>query len=120
MAKRKYGNRKDGNHAEIVSAFQQLGCCVLDLSDMGCGVPDLVVWCAGEWHLVDVKNPKTSYGRRGLNERQKEWAQSWKGGPVYLISSADDVIAMANGRLDSVKKFDAKHQSVLDDWRGAA
>ncbi len=120
MAKRKYGNKKDANHWEIVNAFERLGASVLDLSDMGCGIPDLIVWCANEWHLVDVKNPKTSYGRRGLNARQKEWAQSWKGGPVYLVSSVDDAIAMANGRLDSVKKFDAKHQSVLDDWRRSA
>ena len=55
MAKRKYGNKKDANHKEIVDAFEALGASVLDLSDMGCGVPDLIVWCMHGWQMVDVK-----------------------------------------------------------------
>ena len=105
MAKRKYGNKKDANHKEIVDAFEALGASVLDLSDMGCGVPDLIVWCMNGWQLVDVKNPKTGYGRRGLNPLQREWASKWKGGPVYMVSTIDDVVALINGKKESVKSF---------------
>jgi hypothetical protein len=105
MAKRRYGNKKDANHKEIVDAFERLGSAVLDLSDMGYGVPDLIVSCKSSWQLVDVKNPKTGYGRRGLNPIQKDWALKWKGGPVYMVSSVDDVISMVNGNYSAVKSF---------------
>lgn len=101
----KYGAKKDANHKEIVGAFQKMGAAVMDLSTLGRGVPDLVVWCQSSWHLVDVKNPKTGYGRRGLNERQKEWALEWKGGPVYLISTVEQAVDLVNGRLEGLKRF---------------
>lgn len=102
---RKYGAKKDANHAEIVGAFKKLGAAILDLSTMGSGIPDLLVWCQAGWHLVDVKNPKTGYGRRGLNPIQKEWANNWKGGPVYLISTIDQAVDLVNGRFDGLKRF---------------
>lgn len=105
VAKRRYGAKKDANHNEIVDVFEKLGAQVLDMSSMGCGIPDLLVWCFGQWRLVDVKNPKTPYGRRGLNTRQREWALSWKGGPVYMVSTVDQAIAMVNGKLDDIPKF---------------
>lgn len=102
---RKYGARKDANHSEIVNAFRQLGADLIDMSNMGAGVPDLLVWCQRAWHLVDVKNLQTAYGRRGLNPRQKEWALEWKGGPVYLISSVEQAADLVNGKLDGLKRF---------------
>lgn len=102
---RKYGVKKDHNHADMVEAFRKLGVSVLDLSTMGRGVPDLIVWCCQRYLLVDVKNRKTGYGRRGLNKNQKEWADDWTGGPVYLVYDLDDVIALANGNFDFVKKY---------------
>lgn len=102
---KKYGAKKDANHVEIVDAFKKLKIHVVDLSTMGQGVPDLIIWCKEKWILVDIKNPKTAYGRRGLNERQKTWANEWKGGGVYLVSSLNDVEAMANGRFDEVKMY---------------
>lgn len=102
----KYGAKKDANHGEIVAAFQKLGAAVLDLSSMGCGVPDLLVCCGGTARFVDVKNPTTSYGKRGLNKRQREWASEWKGGPVYLVSSVDDAVNLVSGNLASVKSSD--------------
>lgn len=101
----KYGVKKDANHVEIVAAFKKLGADIIDLSAVGRGVPDLVVWCRMAWHLVDIKNPKTGYGRRGLNARQKEWADEWKGGPVYLVSTLEQAADMVNGRLENLKKY---------------
>src|SRR6185369_3097480 len=77
---RKYGAKKDANHGLIVAEFKKRDADVIDLSSMGHGVPDLVVGFDRVWYLVDVKNPETGYGRRGLNQRQKEWADNWKGG----------------------------------------
>ncbi|SEO78270.1 hypothetical protein [Nitrosovibrio sp. Nv6] len=102
---RKYGAKKDANHKEIVDAFEKLGACVLDMSTLGSGVPDILVMCKGTPYMVDIKNPKTGYGKRGLNQNQKEWAAEWKGGPVYMISTVDQVTDMVNGRLGSIKRF---------------
>lgn len=100
---KKYGLKKDANHNDIVKAFKKLGADVIDLSNLGCGVPDILVWCKGAWHLIDIKNPETAYGKRGLNPLQKTWAADWKGGAVYLVYNNDDVVNMVNGNLDKVK-----------------
>ena len=105
MAKLKYGAKKDANHGEVVDALIRFGASVLDISSLGCGAPDLVVWCRGGWHLCDVKNRKTGYGRRGLNPRQQEWAAKWKGGPVTLLYSIDDAKALVEGRLELLKQI---------------
>jgi hypothetical protein len=101
----KYGNKKDANHAVIIQAFEKFGCPVLDLSSMGCGVPDLLISCRSELHLVDIKNLQTGYGRKGLNKRQQKWALEWQGGPVYLIHSIEEVADFVAGRLEKIVKF---------------
>ncbi|WP_250533962.1 hypothetical protein [Caballeronia sp. AZ10_KS36] len=114
---RKYGAKKDANHAELVSAFKRLGVGVMDLSVLGSGVPDLLIWCAKRYLLVDIKNRGTGYGRRGLNQNQKDWADGWRGGPVYLVYDLDDVVALANGHLDFVKRYpeDRAHPEEVTD-----
>ena len=102
-AKQKYGAKKDANHRVIVKTFESLGARVIDLSSLGCGVPDLCVWCKDAWRLIEVKNVQTAYGRKGLNKRQKDWAETWKGGPVYIVRSVDDAIALARGNFSEVE-----------------
>lgn len=104
MAKKKYGAKKDANHKEIFDAIRQLTACH-DLSNAGCGVPDGVAWAGDGWQFFDVKNPRTGYGRRGLNPRQREWANDWRGGPVYLIYTAEEAVDFARGNLDELKRF---------------
>ena len=41
--------------------------------------------------LVEYKNPATSYGKAGLNPVQTEIARSWRGGPVYVVSTVAEV-----------------------------
>lgn len=85
------GTRKDANHNEIVNAFTVGGALVLDLTNTAYGVPDLAVSYGNAWHLVEIKNPRTYYGRLGLNARQRQWAENWKGGPVFVVKSLTDV-----------------------------
>ena len=58
------------------------------------GFPDLVVGCVGRNHLVEAKNPKTAYGRRGLNDNQTAFARDWRGERIFTVSSEDEVIAL--------------------------
>lgn len=100
---KKYGAKKDANHKELMTVIGQF-CAVHDLSHAGYGVPDGVAYVRGRWELFDIKNPKTSYGRRGLNQRQKKWVADWRGGPVYLIHSIDEAKRFASGQLADLKR----------------
>lgn len=81
--------RVDANQAEIVNALRGAGASVIDASAAGGGVPDLIIGFNGKTILMEVKNPKTSYGRKGLNENQKRWVDKWIGGPVCLVDSIE-------------------------------
>ena len=43
--------------------------------------------------LMEVKNPKTSYGKK-LNVNQKEFFDSWKGGTVCSVDSVESALRM--------------------------
>ena len=101
----RYGAKKDANHKPMVDALEKGGAGVIDMSSLGCGMPDIAVCVGSTWHLCDIKNPATGYGRRGLNPNQKAWALRWRGGPVYLLSTLDDVERLLNGRLSELKSF---------------
>lgn len=84
--------RVDKNQNKIVKAFHQVGASVFDTSKVGGGFPDLVVAFQGETHLIEVKNPENSYGRKGLNKRQQEFSDSWRGAPVHIVRTVDDAL----------------------------
>lgn len=94
-AVRIYGAKKDANHAELVGVFEDLGVPILDLSAIGRGLPDAIANDRGTLHLVEIKNPQTSYGKRGLNKNQAAWAKQW-GGLVNIVRTKDDVVALVN------------------------
>lgn len=100
----RYGPKKDANHNEIFEVLRKC-CAVYDLSVMGCGVPDGLAWVGEQWRLFDVKNPKTGYGRRGLNKVQKKWLAQWQGGPVYLIHNIDEATRFSRGEFDGIKSM---------------
>lgn len=86
------GGNKDRNHNALVKVFEDLGCSVIETYTMGGGFPDLVLGFVGLTFLVEIKNPETSYGRRGLTESQRKMADSWRGGPVTVISTETEAI----------------------------
>lgn len=95
--KKKYGVKKDGNHNDIVDVLTKLGVHFYDLSAVGCGVPDGLVWVKNTWQLIEIKNPKTAYGKRGMNPIQKKWIGQWKGGGVFVIRTVEEAIKFAKG-----------------------
>ena len=98
----KYGVKKDANHNEVIAEIRK-HCAVYDLSALGLGIPDGIAWIHDSWHLFDIKNPKTAYGRRGLNPIQKKWISMHEGGPVYLIYTVEEAENFAKGNFDKVK-----------------
>lgn len=87
--------RKDLNHDEIVSAFKKLGCCVIDLHKVGHGIPDILVGAHKCWHLVEIKNTKQHYGRKGLSQRQRRMNEEM-GGAILVVTTLDDVQRLCN------------------------
>lgn len=98
----KYGPKRDANHAELFAVLRK-HCAVYDVSTSGMGIPDGLAWVNGAWHLFDVKNPKTGYGKRGLNPIQKKWLSQAQGGPIYLLYTVEDAENFATGKFDDLK-----------------
>lgn len=84
-----YACKVDANHAEVVAALRAAGASVIDTSRLGKGVPDLIVGFREITLLMEIKNPKTQYGRRGLNKNQRVWAETWQGGAVAVVDGPD-------------------------------
>jgi hypothetical protein len=59
---------------------------------VGAGAPDIIVGVNRRTYLVEIKNPSTGYGRKGLSARQAEWADLWRGGPVAVVTTLDEAM----------------------------
>lgn len=80
--------RTDGNQAEIVAALREAGRFVEVLSDVGRGVPDLLVAWSGRSLLMEVKMPKEK-----LTPDQIDWHRRWKGPAVAVVRSPFEALA---------------------------
>lgn len=93
---RKGGNLRgfapDLNQQDVVEAYKARGAGVIDTSHIGSGFPDLIVGYAGRNHLVEVKNPRYTYGRRGLSSRQQAFAaEGWR---IHVVRSVPEALAV--------------------------
>jgi len=90
----KYGVKKDANHNEVVDALKKAGAYVLDMSHVGRGFPDLIVGFQSKTILMEIKNSKTSYGKKGLNKNQLKWKEHWLGGAYCVVDSPEAALRM--------------------------
>ena len=81
MSLKRWAAKRDESEPEIVETFLDAGCSVIKHS--GPGEADLVVGHRGRTRLVEVKS-----GNAQLKPMQAEWAQAWKGGPVWVCRTA--------------------------------
>lgn len=77
--------RTDSNHTEIVRAYEEMFCSVVELHKVGFGCPDLMVGCAGRTELVEVK---TEHGQ--LEPSQIRFQNDWRGSKVVIVRTAID------------------------------
>jgi hypothetical protein len=96
--------RKDLNHKELVDILEMGGASVKDTSKLANGFPDILVWHFNEWHLIEIKNPKTSYGKKGLSKSQKSFAENWNGGPVFVLKTSEDAKNFLNGKFEFIEQ----------------
>lgn len=91
-----YRHRVDEGQADIVRALRAAHCSAV-LLDNGAGVPDLLVGAHGRTLLLEIKSPAGVRGglsRSGqrLNAAQEAFAAAWQGGPILVVTSADDAL----------------------------
>lgn len=85
----------DANHATIRETLRACMCVVEDLSDVGRGIPDLLVKTPrGTVLLVEVKNPAQPASKRRLSADEALVAARW-GESYRVVQTADDAIALA-------------------------
>ena len=83
-------HRLDSNHAELVKAFEKLGCSVLSLAGIGAGCPDIVVGFAGLQIMCELKDGAKPPSARKLTEDEERFRMNWKGG-YRLVENLDHV-----------------------------
>lgn len=84
--------RHDANHNSIVQALRKCGAKVLDLSGVGSDCPDLLVGWRSSMFLMEVKNPDNWYGKKGLTEGQRKFADGWSGNPVLVVKTVEEAL----------------------------
>lgn len=84
----------DANQAELVRMIQQLGGSVQVLSDVGLGVPDLLVGWRQRNVLLEVKNPQQ---RWCLTKDEELWHKTWRG-QVAVVQTLDEVLRVLDVR----------------------
>ena len=83
-------HRVDGNQAAIIEAFERLGCSVVNLAQVGGGVPDLIVSKGGYSEFVEVKS-----GKEELRKTQSDFRAETHG-IVHTVRAVDDVAPIVN------------------------
>lgn len=95
--------RTDANHATVMLDLRRLGYRVEDMSQVGGGVPDLLVGTpCGALCLVEVKDGAKPPSKRVLTEDQVKWHLAWGKWPVFVALSAADAHEKIRTWLDSL------------------
>lgn len=88
-----YARRKDNTHKAIAEGCKAAGFSVADTSRLGDDFPDLVIGKHGLDAKVECKTPRgKKTAAQLLSAGQKEFKDEWKGAPVIVAYSLEDVI----------------------------
>lgn len=83
--------RIDANQPSIVRALREIGASVQSLSELGRGVPDLLVGYRGKNWLMEIKDWKQPPSKRKLTPDEKKWHQQWTG-QVHVVETFDEAL----------------------------
>ena len=104
-------HRLDSNHAELVKAFEKLGCSVLSLAGIGSGCPDICVGFAGLQIMCELKDGSRPPSARKLTEDEERFRMNWKGG-YRLVENLDHV-------QDTVNVLKSWQRAIYESLRPA-
>jgi hypothetical protein len=84
--------RTDANQGAIVDALRAVGATVTILSEVGQGVPDLLVGYRGLNLLLEVKDGSKPPSKRLLTPEQERWHAEWLG-HAAVVKSVNEALA---------------------------
>lgn len=89
----RFARRVDANQAVIVAALKRVGATVHHIHEVGRGCPDLIVGFRRRNYLLEVKNPRSGYGRRGVRHQLEQmfWHAGWAG-QVCVVTSPEEAL----------------------------
>jgi hypothetical protein len=89
-----YARRKDSTHKAIALGLVAAGFSVADTSRLGGDFPDLVIGKFGFDAKVECKSSKKIHKQKGdgLSDGQKTFKDQWKGAPVIVAQTLEDVL----------------------------
>lgn len=83
--------RVDLSQKRIVQALRDAGATVEVLSDVGRGVPDLLVGIRMRNFLFEVKNPGGPPSKNALTPVEASWHREWRG-EVVVVTTPEEAI----------------------------
>jgi len=83
-------HRRDGNSQEIIHALREHGALVLDLSQVGKGCGDCLVFFRSKLYLLEIKQNKKSQ----LTEAEAEFHKRWQDAVTVVTTSEEALIAV--------------------------
>lgn len=96
------GNRPakvDGNHAQLVKLWRDMGAVVWDLSGVGHGIADVLLGWRGKWTAVEIKNPE-GRGRKLTPPQILLHAEIHRAGlPLVVVTNETEALAILGARV---------------------
>lgn len=90
----RYAAKTDATQSECVEALKKAGGTWQSLHRIGEGCPDGIAGFGGANVLVEIKSTEAEKNRkRGKTvDKQKAWAAKWRGGPVHIVVTPEDML----------------------------
>ena len=88
-----FPKRTDTNQTSLVRLFRSLGLSVAIISDLGKGMPDLIISNKRSNVLIEVKDGSKPPSQRKLTVDEQIFHDNWQG-PLHIISSEQEAIAL--------------------------
>jgi len=121
----RWAYHKDTAHKPVVTALRAIGATVQALH--GKDVPDLLVGYRGQTFLLEVKtagaetldkrNGRTYRRTTQLSEGQREWAERWRGGPVAVVHTPEEAIAIVTAPPSTIEQRLVKAERERDEFK---
>lgn len=83
--------KSDLNQQSIVDQLRKRYFSVAIISEVGGGIPDLIVGRGGKNLLVEIKNPNRPPNTQKLTPDEQEFHDTWKG-KVIIAKTLEDII----------------------------
>ena len=85
--------RKDSNHVELVKVFRDMGAEVIDLAQLGDGIPDLLVTVGKAYCLVEIKDGSKPPSQQALTKDELTFHQKCRGN-LKIINRVETAVGL--------------------------